>query len=215
MACAWHVHDTCLPCGDDLRPREEDGHDRVGGELLPHEDWEDLARRHPLLRELLRQLRPQLLRRKQGGTGFGQLALRRLLSAPDHAPGCPKLRPASANQPNGLRWPATQALVFTQRRACTMRVWACTRKAVTPFASAQPSESAKALPRGSVAIASVAAGRCFCACAKARLARAPEAVAGRPVAQPLTRSAETARAARRALRRCSRQAGALPRWQFL
>ena len=44
MACAWHVHGTCLPGGDDLRPREEDGHHRVGGELLPHEDWEDLVR---------------------------------------------------------------------------------------------------------------------------------------------------------------------------
>ena len=32
--------------------------------------------------------------RKQGGTLFGQLALRSLVSAPDHAPGCPKLRTA-------------------------------------------------------------------------------------------------------------------------
>ena len=129
-----------------------------------------LARRHALLRQLLRQLRPQLLRRKQGGSAFGQLALRRPLPAPDRALGCPKLQPASANQPDGPRWPATQALLSTQRRACTMRVCACTRKAETPFASAQPSESAKALPRGSVAIASVAAGRCFCACAKASCA---------------------------------------------
>ena len=37
------------------------------------------------------------------------------LLAPDHAPGCPKLRPASSNhQPLGLlRWPATQALFST------------------------------------------------------------------------------------------------------
>ena len=32
---------------------------------------------------------------KQAGTGCGQLALRRLLSAPEHASGCPELRPAS------------------------------------------------------------------------------------------------------------------------
>ena len=37
--------------------------------------------------------------RKQGGSALGQLALRRLLPAPDHAAGCPRLRPASANQP--------------------------------------------------------------------------------------------------------------------
>ena len=37
--------------------------------------------------------------RKQGGPDFGQLALQTLISAPDHAPGCPKLRPASASQP--------------------------------------------------------------------------------------------------------------------
>ena len=33
------------------------------------------------------------------GSDLGQLALRRLLSAPAHATGCPKLRRASANQP--------------------------------------------------------------------------------------------------------------------
>ena len=44
--------------------------------------------------------------RKQCGSGFCQLGLRRLLSSPDHASGCPKLRPqASANQPLGQRWP--------------------------------------------------------------------------------------------------------------
>ena len=37
---------------------------------------------------------------------FGQLALRRPLSAPDRASGYPELRPASANQPLGPRWPA-------------------------------------------------------------------------------------------------------------
>ena len=35
---------------------------------------------------------------------MGQLVLRRLLSASDHASGCPELRPASANQPPVRRW---------------------------------------------------------------------------------------------------------------
>ena len=73
-----------------------------------------LSRRHALLRQLLRQLRPQLLRRKQGGTGFGQLALRRLLSALDHASGCPTLRPTSAIQPLGRLWPAILAMFSTE-----------------------------------------------------------------------------------------------------
>ena len=56
--------------------------------------------------------------RKQGGPDFGQLALQRLPLAPDHAPGCPKLRPASSNHQRAqkklglLRWPAIQGLVF-------------------------------------------------------------------------------------------------------
>ena len=33
-------------------------------------------------------------------------------SMPQAAPGCPKLRPASANQPLGSRWPAIQAFVL-------------------------------------------------------------------------------------------------------
>ena len=44
-----------------------------------------------------------------------------------------------------------------------------------------------------------------------RLARAPEAVAGRPVGRPLPGSAELPRAARRTLRRRRGRAGALPR----
>ena len=39
--------------------------------------------------------------RNQVGSAFGQLALRRLVSAPTYAPRCPRLRPASANQPWG------------------------------------------------------------------------------------------------------------------
>eukprot|EP00964_Phaeocystis_antarctica_P105263 scaffold70303_cov64-Phaeocystis_antarctica.AAC.6 len=35
------------------------------------------------------------------------------LSASGHAPGCPKLRPASANQPLGPRWPALTPAVLT------------------------------------------------------------------------------------------------------
>ena len=37
----------------------------------------------------------------QGGTGFGQLALRQPLATPDRAPGCPGLRAAWAYQPLG------------------------------------------------------------------------------------------------------------------
>ena len=49
----------------------------------------------------------------QAGSGLGQLALRRLPSAPEHASGGPKLRPASANQPLVPHWPAIQALLST------------------------------------------------------------------------------------------------------
>ena len=48
--------------------------------------------------------------RRQAGSGVSELALRRLLSAPDHASGCPRLRPASDNQPLGRRWPAIHSL---------------------------------------------------------------------------------------------------------
>ena len=50
---------------------------------------------------------------KQGGSDLGQLALRRPLPVQDRASGCPELRPASANQPLGPRWPAISALVST------------------------------------------------------------------------------------------------------
>ena len=63
-------------------------------------------------------------RENQGGTAFGQLALRRLFVLPEYALGCPKLRPASANQPDGPRWPVRQALVST---------WGKTTKAALPF----------------------------------------------------------------------------------
>ena len=43
---------------------------------------------------------------KHGGSDLGQLAPRRPLPVPDRASGGPELRPASANQPLGPRWPA-------------------------------------------------------------------------------------------------------------
>ena len=50
--------------------------------------------------------------RKQAGSAVRQLVLLRLLPAPDHTKGCPKLRPASANQPLGPSWPPISAFVF-------------------------------------------------------------------------------------------------------
>ena len=48
-------------------------------------------------------------------TSLAQLAPRRLLSAPDHDQGFPKLRPASAYQPVGPRWPAISTRDRTHR----------------------------------------------------------------------------------------------------
>ena len=52
----------------------------------------------------------------EGGSDFGQRALlRRLHSAPEHAPGCSKLRPASAHEPLLRLWLGhTRALLPTQ-----------------------------------------------------------------------------------------------------
>ena len=55
--------------------------------------------------------------RMQGGSGLGRLALRTLLPAPDHAAGCPRLRPASANQPVIYR------ACFRRRGCCS--AWVC------------------------------------------------------------------------------------------
>ena len=59
-------------------------------------------------------LLPETVRRacaeKQRCSGFGQLALRRLLSAPGRASGASQPRPVSRLEP---RWPAVQALFFT------------------------------------------------------------------------------------------------------
>eukprot|EP00964_Phaeocystis_antarctica_P058859 scaffold34916_cov57-Phaeocystis_antarctica.AAC.3 len=51
---------------------------------------------------------------RHGGSGLGQRALRRPLSAPDRASGCPELRPASDKQPLGPHEcrPATSAFAF-------------------------------------------------------------------------------------------------------
>ena len=49
----------------------------------------------------------------KGDSDLGQLALPRPLPAPDRAPGCPELRPASADQPLRPRWPATSGLFST------------------------------------------------------------------------------------------------------
>ena len=48
--------------------------------------------REPLLQCVVSMHAPPRLGRKQDSTVFGQLALRRLLSAPEHASGCPKPR---------------------------------------------------------------------------------------------------------------------------
>ena len=51
----------------------------------------------PLATELAEAALVDACDRNQGGTGLGQLVLRRLVSAPEHASGCPELRPAPAN----------------------------------------------------------------------------------------------------------------------
>ena len=55
----------------------------------------------------------QCLCREQLAQPSASWQLRRLLSAPAPAPGCPKLRPASANQPRVPRWPAISGGVYT------------------------------------------------------------------------------------------------------
>ena len=54
-----------------------------------------------------------ILCRKPGGSDFGQLAHQRRLSAPGLALGCPRLWPASADQPLGPCWPAISGVVST------------------------------------------------------------------------------------------------------
>lgn len=56
------------------------------------------------------------LSRKQAGSATGQLALRRLTLAPDHAYSFPEHRPASAGLPLGQRRPAIPAFDIAVRR---------------------------------------------------------------------------------------------------
>jgi len=75
-----------------------------------------ILQRHPLLPVLpvLALDHVRLRPVKQGGTGSCRLAgSQKLLWAPERASACPKLRPASASQPLGPRWPAIQALGST------------------------------------------------------------------------------------------------------
>ena len=98
---------------------------------------------------------PQYLCRKQGGSDLGeqggsdlgQLALRRLLSAPDHALGCPELRPAtaisrlgSAGRPNPAfsTWPQHQACIAPPSPLSSPRPLAGRPPAGRPLAGRAP-----------------------------------------------------------------------------
>eukprot|EP00964_Phaeocystis_antarctica_P019027 scaffold10494_cov53-Phaeocystis_antarctica.AAC.2 len=83
---------------------------------------------------------------KQAGSDLGQLALRRLLSAPDNAP-------ASANEPLSPRWPATQTLLSTGGLALQSCSSARSR------ASAQAPPSREAAPPATAAAAGSPARR--------------------------------------------------------
>ena len=86
--------------------------------------------------------------RTQAGSAFGQPALRRLLSAPERASGCPKLRSASAHQQLGPRWPATPGVLSTRSRAsAAWRGWPAQGQA---DAQGQASVRARVRPRARV-----------------------------------------------------------------
>ena len=59
---------------------------------------------------------------------FGKLALWRLLLAQDHASGYLDLRPASAKQPTGPRWPAISGVLSTHRCHGLRASWHCRRR---------------------------------------------------------------------------------------
>ena len=95
-ASCRHLTTACVPrvadCAPDVRCGQRGGRRSHGAACIAH--------------------RPRIPRadsaapcRQHGrGTSLGQLALRRPLSAPEHAPGCPELRPALAYQaPSGVR----------------------------------------------------------------------------------------------------------------
>ena len=111
------------------------------------------------------------MHRSQACSAFGQLALRRLRSAPDHAPGCPELRPASASLGQSAHTLAgrtlVQALISTQVRTGVVY---CT---------------ARMPPRCALRVASVRSGRCArctwrmgSGTSRAREVRAPRAHRG-------------------------------------
>eukprot|EP00964_Phaeocystis_antarctica_P034613 scaffold19718_cov64-Phaeocystis_antarctica.AAC.2 len=91
------------------------------------------------------------------------------------------------------------------------------RLALAPGSRLHLGRAARALQQGRVqlgdglVLAAPAWSKAVESAAWRRLARAPEAVAGRPEGRPLPGSAELPRAARRALRRHGSRAGALPR----
>ena len=101
--------------------------------------------------------------RNQAGTGVGQLALRRPLSAPGHASGCPGLRLALANQPFARLRPATSGLLPTQawvsRRATSALSSSRSRRRAPPHAAeCTPPPALLAAPE-------LGARACACACA--------------------------------------------------
>ena len=88
---------------------------RVRHEDLVHERGAHHAALQLDLRPLARVEEPEgvfHLCGKRGGSGLASWLSGRPLSAPDHAPGYPELRPASAYQPLGPRWPPVSALFF-------------------------------------------------------------------------------------------------------
>ena len=111
---------------------------------------------------------------------------------------------ACAPAPGRRRRPAPLPSPRIARRPCPEATW---RSPASPPAAAFAPAPERPAPEESKAVESVTLDG-------GSLPRAPQPAAGRPVAQPLTRSAETARTARCALRSCSSQTGALPRWHF-
>ena len=88
----------------------------AGRSLSQRVSTQSLAKRGRQASVLKPQARQVLLHgdlcRRQSGSGLGQLALWRLLSELDHASGCPKLRPAVANQPLGTVLAGRTGLAF-------------------------------------------------------------------------------------------------------
>eukprot|EP00964_Phaeocystis_antarctica_P002543 scaffold1328_cov59-Phaeocystis_antarctica.AAC.1 len=98
-----------------------------------------------------------------------------------------------------------------------VRVAACPRRGSNVWVADLPGSGVRALCgiRLVGTLSTQSRGRALCGIpitkARRRLIRAPEAAAGRPVAEPRPGRAGLPRAARRALRRRRKRAGALPR----